>query len=262
MAILSCNFISKSLGRTVPFTAVIPTIDFITMVDPQSKPYEDVKPFKTLYLLHGIGNNHIDWLAGTRVAHYAEEKGLAVIMPAGENGFYTDNNESDRYGEYVGEEIVKATRAIFNLSHKKEDTYIGGLSMGGYGAIRNGLKYCDTFSKIIGLSSGMIEDMVLTSTNDDPIFFRRKDYYEQVFGDITKLKGSDMDLFALADKNADKVKMYLACGTEDFLIASNREYRDHLTGIKADFIYEEGPGGHEWAFWDTYIEKAIKWIFE
>lgn len=260
MAILSCNFISRSLGRTVPFTAVLPTINFMQMIDESSEIYTNPKPYRTLYLLHGIGNNHIDWIAGTRIAHYAEEHGLAVIMPAGENRFYTDNNEFDRYGQYIGSELVRATRAMFNLSHRREDTFIGGLSMGGYGALRNGLKYCDTFGGIIALSSALVVDDAKNAPADAPVFFGRRSYFERVFGDLSQLEGSDNDLRELTRKNAEKTNMYIACGTEDTLIEKNRELKAFLEQNGVRLTYEEGLGGHEWQFWDTYIQKGVAWI--
>jgi len=262
MAVLSGDFISKSLGRTVSFTAVLPTIDFMGMIDPDLKPYADPKPFRTLYLLHGIGNNHTDWITGTRIAHYAEEAGLAVIMPAGENSFYTDNSDWDRYGEYIGGELVDMTRAVFNLSRKREDTFIGGLSMGGYGALRNGLKYCETFGRIVALSSALVVDDAVLSTDDSPVFFGRRAFYTSIFGDLNSLQGSDNDLRALAKRNKDKTKIFLACGTEDMLIGKNWKFRDYLTDNGADLVYHEGPGGHEWPFWDRYIEKGVRWLMD
>jgi Predicted esterase len=260
MAILSCDFLSACMGRTVSFRAIIPTMHFGQMFDPNAKPYSDVKPFKTLYLLHGIGGNDTDWLVGTSIAQYAEANNLAVIMPAGENGFYTDNNATHRYGEFLGRELIEATRAMFNLSDKREDTYVAGLSMGGYGAIRNGLKYSNMFSKIVALSSALVADDAPAATDESHWSFGKRDYFELVFGDLDKINGSDADICALADKNAKNVDIYLACGTEDFLIEKNRAFRDYLSKIGADFTYEEGPGIHDWAFWDTYIEKGINWI--
>ena len=261
MAILTCDFLSKSLVRTVSFRAILPTASFGEMINPDSKPYADVKPFKTLYLLHGIGGNDTDWLMGTRIAHYAESRGLAVIMPAGENGFYTDNNGTDRYGEFVGKELVEVTRTLFHLSTAREDTYIGGLSMGGYGAIRNGLKYADTFGKIIALSSALVLDDAAKSTQESFWPFGKRDYFQRVFGDLDQLAGSDLDVKALADQQAKNVQIYLACGTEDALLAKNRDFQAHLKSLGADFTYQEGPGGHDWAFWDTYIAKGIRWLY-
>ena len=257
MAILSCNFFSKSLGRMISFQAVIPTMCFTDMLNPHSEPYAKQESFQTLYLLHGIGGNDTDWLVGSRVAHYAEEHNIVVIMPAGENSFYTDNNNTDRYGEFIGKELVEVTRRMFNLSHEREKTYIGGLSMGGYGALRNGLKYNDTFGKIIALSPALVANDAIKSTNESFWAFGKRDYFERIFGDLDKLEGSDLDIFALALKNARNTQIYFACGTEDTLLSKSRELRDFLEKNNIPFEYEEGTGGHDWKFWDTYIEKGI-----
>ena len=153
---------------------------------------------------------------------------------------------------------------MFPLSDRREDTFIAGLSMGGYGAIRNGLKYHDTFSHIAGLSSGIMMDDILNSDNDSPMPFMRRSYYESVFGDLDKLPGSDMDCEALIldlkKKEAQIPRMYLCCGTEDFLVEKNRAYRDFLRNQGVDLIYEEGSGTHSWDFWDTYIQRVLEWL--
>ena len=153
MALIQTTYFSKALSRNVTFTAVIPAPK---MVFP-GMPAPEKKPFKTLYLLHGILGNHADWSSCSRIRMLAEEKNLAVMMPSGENSFYVDDEvRGNMFGEFIGVDLVEATREIFKLSDKREDTYIAGLSMGGYGAIRNGLKYCDTFSHVAGLSSALI----------------------------------------------------------------------------------------------------------
>ena len=141
MAIIEVNFISKCLMRVVTFNAIIPVDKF----GPQAENAEQ-KPLKTLYLLHGIFGNYTDWVNGTRIQAWAEANDLAVIMPSGENRFYLDDEKSgELYGEFIGKELVEFTRKLFPLSDKREDTFIAGLSMGGYGAIRNGLKYAENF---------------------------------------------------------------------------------------------------------------------
>ena len=145
MAIIEVNFISKCLMRVVTFNAIIPVDKF----GPQAENAEQ-KPLKTLYLLHGIFGNYTDWVNGTRIQAWAEANDLAVIMPSGENRFYLDDEKSgELYGEFIGKELVEFTRKLFPLSDKREDTFIAGLSMGGYGAIRNGLKYAENFGCVI-----------------------------------------------------------------------------------------------------------------
>ena len=260
MAIIEVNFISKCLMRTVTFNAIIPVDKF----GPQAENAEQ-KPLKTLYLLHGIFGNYTDWVNGTRIQAWAEANDLAVIMPSGENRFYLDDEKSgELYGEFIGKELVEFTRKLFPLSDKREDTFIAGLSMGGYGAIRNGLKYAENFGCVIGLSAALVHDTWKDADNSAPIFTFRRNYYETIFGEYDKVKGSDKDpkalLLKLKEEGRPVPKMYLCCGTEDGLVTANRDFRDFLNENGVDLTYVEGPGKHDWVFWDTYIKMVLDWL--
>ena len=187
---------------------------------------------------------------------------MAVIMPAGENSFYVDGPSPGRdYGEFIGRELVELTRSIFPLSDKREDTFIGGLSMGGYGAMRNGLKYSSTFSAIISLSGALHTDALAVTESESGFPLGRKSYLESCFGPLGELLGSDMDPRALVTRlkkeSSPIPRIYMACGTEDKLIEANRELSEFLTKEGLELSYEEAPGGHSWDFWDTYIKRAL-----
>lgn len=255
MALIQVNYVSGALQRTVPLQVILP-VDKLT---PDGKlPAE--KKFKTLYLLHGYLGNFTDWVSGTRIQRWAEERNLAVVMPSGDNAFYVDRPETGNcYGQFIGEELVEMTRRMFPLSRKREDTFIGGLSMGGFGAMRNGLKYHETFGAIISFSG------VLELLEDNPALSRRvtSEYEEALFGDLEKAAASDKNPAWLARKLAGKdplPQVYIACGTEDYLITHSRNFRDLLIKSGFQVTYEESPGGHEWDFWDTYIKKALDWL--
>ena len=150
MALIQCNFFSKALMRTVPIQVVLPTDKF---VGPEGAMPEG--PFKTLYLLHGIMGNYTDWVSGTRVQSWAQDRNLAVVMPSGDNSFYVDNPKSGaNYATFIGKELVDFTRRSFPLSHKREDTFIGGLSMGGFGTWAMGIHYPRFFSAIAPVCGG------------------------------------------------------------------------------------------------------------
>jgi Predicted esterase len=254
MAVADVNYFSNVLMRQVTYRAVVP-----------AETASAKAPFKTLYLLHGIKGDYTDWVVHTRVAKLAMAHNMAVIMPSGENSFYVDHKSpSSAYGEFIGSELVQETRKLFPLSHKREDTYIAGLSMGGYGAIRNGLKYHDTFGALAGLSSALILDNAVESTEDAEWILAKRSFYESVFGDLSKLKGSDKDPEALIrqikKENGAMPRIYLACGTEDRLIDVNHKFRDFLTAEGVDHTYEESNGIHDWKFWDEYIEKVLNWL--
>ncbi|MBQ4089174.1 MAG: acetylesterase, partial [Clostridia bacterium] len=146
MALIQMDFRSETLKRAVTVNVILPMEKFKA-------------PYPTLYLLHGLTDNCNGWLSYTRIRLWAEESGLAVVMPSGENSFYMDILVKDGclgdFGEYVGSELIQVTREAFPLSYKREDTFIAGLSMGGFGACRNALKYCETFGKAAILSGAL-----------------------------------------------------------------------------------------------------------
>lgn len=253
MALIQVNYVSKALMRTVPLNVILPVdkISFATM------DYENRqgKKFKTLYLLHGIFGNYTDWVSGTRIQRWAEEKGLCVVMPSGDNAFYVNSiTPMNDYGKFIGEEIVEVTRRMFPLSTKRKDTFIAGLSMGGFGAMRNGLKYSDTFGYIASLSGAL------------QLFEGEKSFLgdNMVFGDIKKAKNSDINpeyvMKKLVKEGKEKPVIYIACGTSDSLLASNRKFRDKLIKNGFDVTYVEEPGAHEWDFWDRQIKAVIDWL--
>ena len=252
MSLVEVNFVSKKLFRAVTFTAIIPT--------------EATQPLKTLYLLHGALGDHYDYLTGTRIKRWALEKNLAVIMPSGENQFYVDKPEQgEYYGAFVADELVEFTRKMFPLSDKKEDTFIAGLSMGGYGALVNGLKYHETFSRIGAFSPATFLKQVWSKdpeTAGSGTF--NAGFYDNVFGGIETIKGSDKDYYYLVEqliKNKKAIpEIYLPIGTEDFLIESVREFHQFLQKKKIAITYIEDKGGHEWDFWDTYLKRFLEWL--
>ena len=261
MAFIQMSILSKSLMRTVPVNVILPADK---MVFP-GMPEPPEKPFKTLYLLHGVFGSYIDWVNGTRIQRYAEEHDLAVVMPSGDNAFYVDQpGANNYYGEFVGKELVELTRKMFPLSRKREDTFIGGLSMGGYGAMRNGLKYWENFGSIVALSGALLVEDVAKRTNDDPFFLNRRDYAEACFGDLSKILDSDRNpkylVRQLKKEGRPIPRIYMACGDADSLLPVNQDMAAFLKEQGADVTFEVGPGAHEWDFWDTYIRRAIEWL--
>ena len=253
MALIQVNYLSKALFRTVTLQVILPVdrISFETM------DYErHTEKFKTLYLLHGLLGNYTDWVSGTRIQRWAEEKNLAVVMPSGDNSFYVNSlTVNNDYGKFIGEELVEVTRRMFPLSEKREDTFIAGLSMGGFGALRNGIKYCDTFGYAVGLSGALH----LFEENADNVAGEG-----QVFGDIKEAVQTDKNpktaLRNALKEGKELPKFYMACGLQDSLLASNRDFHAFLVENGADVTYVEEQGAHEWDFWDRQIKCVLDWL--
>ena len=254
MAFIQMSLQSQALLRTVNVNVILPC-DKVTF---PGMPVFDPRPFKNLYLLHGMFGSQSDWYNYTNIQRYAEEKNLCVVMPQGDNSYYTDRPaENNNYGTFIGKELVEQTRKMFPLSDRKEDTYIAGLSMGGYGALRNGLKYSNTFGQICALSTADISQDLETLSNDFPFALGRIDFVESLLGRLEDIPQSENSLFWLAENAETQPKIYLACGTEDSLLPKSRCLRDRFRQYGYDLIYHETPGGHEWEFWDMHIKAFL-----
>ncbi|WP_292603347.1 alpha/beta hydrolase [Methanobrevibacter sp. UBA212] len=245
----------KSLQRRTSISVILPADNIHFLQDTE----EIVpKPYRTLYLLHGLYGSDDIFLANTSIQKFAEDNGIAIVIPCGENSFYIDNPKAHAYyGEYVGQELLDITRNIFPLSHRREDTFIAGFSMGGYGAVRNGLKYHENFSKIGMISAALITDDIVNYTDDDNVL-RSRDFYESIFGDLDELKGSDMDPKALIERCPNVPDIYMACGEDDFLFEKNSDFHEFLKDMDIDVDFVKASGEHTWEFSEKYIKEFIK----
>jgi S-formylglutathione hydrolase FrmB len=245
----------KSLQRRTSISVILPADNIHFLQDTE----EIVpKPYRTLYLLHGLYGSDDIFLANTSIQKFAEDNGIAIVIPCGENSFYVDNPKAHAYyGEYVGQELLDITRNIFPLSHRREDTFIAGFSMGGYGAVRNGLKYHENFSKIGMISAALITDDIVNYTEDGNVL-RSRDFYESIFGDLDELKGSDMDPKALIERCPNVPDIYMACGEDDFLFEKNSDFHEFLKDMDIDADFVKASGEHTWEFSEKYIKEFIK----
>ena len=265
MATMEIHMFSEALKRNVTFNAIVP-IDKRSIDGYQLR---DDRPMKTLYLLHGVYGDCTEWQNFTRVALWAQDKNLCVIMPSGENKFYTDiENSNDYFGKFVGEELVAFTRALFHLSSAREDTYVAGLSMGGLGALLTGLRNPETFGYIGAFSSALILDNAPLDDKGTRLFQRngsgelitRAEFYESSVGSLENLNPRN-DVYALVDQcvqNGNIPKIYQAIGTSDFLLNGNRAFKAYLDRKGVEVVYEESEGAHEWNFWDKALYHFLQ----
>ena len=245
----------KSLQRRTTISVILPSDNIHFLQDTEEIVPQ---PYRTLYLLHGLYGSDDIFLANTSIQKFAEDNGIAIVIPCGENSFYVDHEASHRfYGEYVGQELLDITRNIFPLSDRREDTFIAGFSMGGYGAIRNGLKYSQNFSKIGMISAALITDDIVDYTIDSNVL-RSRQFYETVFGNLDELQGSDMDPKALIENCDDIPDIYMACGVGDFLFEKNVDFYEFLMSRDIDCEFVKAEGEHTWEFCDRYIKEFIK----
>ena len=254
MALIHCDFRSEVLGLHSSVIVILP-----------ERPYSDIltsptPKFPTLYLLHGLTDDHTRWQRQTSIERYAEEKGIAVVMPAVHRSYYADMTNGYRYWTYVSEEVPARAREMFPLSAKREENFVAGLSMGGYGAFKMALRHPEQYAAAASLS-GALDVANLANLKGDPVW---ENEMRTIFGDLSRISASENDLFYLAEQVAasdqPKPRLYQWCGTEDFLYPSNLRFRDFMQGLPLDFSYSDGPGDHTWRYWDSEIEKVLDWL--
>jgi S-formylglutathione hydrolase FrmB len=219
--------------------------------------------FRTLYLLHGHSDDHTAWMRWSSIEKHVEGLNLAVVMPAVNLSFYTDMIHGKDYLRFVSEEIPAVVRDMFPLSDKREDNFVAGLSMGGYGAFKLALTYPDRYAAAASLSGAVdvVADIRAHEKAGDKEWMAE---FRAIFGDASKVPGSKHDLFALAKKIAKspiKPRLYQCCGTEDQLYEMNIRYRDAIRKLPLDLTYAEGPGEHNWMYWDRMIQDVLGWMF-
>ena len=252
MAFLQLNFFSEALH--------VATQVYVIMPEPNqgigvSAAATGELP-KVLYLLHGYTDDHTIWMRRTSIERYAASHNLAVIMPAVNHSFYTNEAIGEKYWDFVAEELPAAMHRFFRLSASPDRTYVAGLSMGGYGAMKLALTHPERFAAAASFS-GCVDIADMTGRSE-----KRLADFDRIFGDARKIYGTENDLLYLLEKNAKaphRPKLYVSCGTADFL------YHQHLKFLplaeKSGWTlahYEEPDMTHSWVFWDKQIEVFIE----
>jgi putative tributyrin esterase len=256
MALIQCHFFSQVLGLSSTMTVILPNPAGSSQ---GSTPASSPPKFPTLYLLHGLSDDHSIWQRRTSIERYVAPLNLAVVMPAVDRSFYTDMATGQRYGTFISEELPFLARSYFPLSAAREENYVAGLSMGGYGAFKLALTYPDRFAAAASLS-GALDVVRLARAQED----NSSSEYRHIFGDSGNLADGPNDLFHLAAQisgSAGKMpNLYQWCGTDDFLYADNLKFKDQSQSLGLPLTYEEGPGGHDWACWDRQIQRVLEWL--
>jgi len=247
MAFLTCDFFSEVLEVGTSITVVLPqpTEDQIGVSAGTSSG-----PPPVLYLLHGLTDDHTAWHRYTSIGRYAEAAGLAVVMPAVHHSFYADEVHGHRYFTFVSEELPSVVASFFRVSTDPRDTFVAGLSMGGYGAFKLALTRPERYAAAASLS-GALDLRYLVGRTDRAALFRRA---------FDSKVGVTDDLFALLSAAPSIPPLYLGCGTDDPLLPYNQRFIEAATDVGADLTVDLRPGDHEWAVWDAMIRDVIAWL--
>lgn len=253
------EFHADSIMQHANFSFVLPN-DVVMEEVRQPRHYD--RPTKSLILLHGLTGTDTDWLFGGVAQEMAIQYNLAVFMPTAGNFFYLDRGyPGGNYGTFVGEEFPNYVRSVFGFCADREDTIIAGLSMGGYGAVHTALAYPERFSACIALSSAF---RIYQAAGGEAQSVMPTAMLRDIFGDgddiLSSEKNPEVQYRRRRSEGRRLPRLYLAVGEDDPLLGKNREFRDFLLTQNAELRYEEGPGAHNWTFWNEYIDRGLAWV--
>lgn len=257
MAFLELKYHSDALGMGVSVNVVLPekakTLIGMTADGAASPTY------KTLYLLHGLSDDHSIWMRRTSIERYAADYGIAVVMPSVARSWYTDTAYGMKYLTFVSRELPAVCQSYFRgMSTRREDNLVAGLSMGGYGAIKVALTRPDLFGYCASFSGALDVAHMW-----DPRLWREGRY---IFGcdleGFSDLEGTQHDLFALCTRAKEAgtpfPALYLWCGERDSLLGDNRKFHAHLDALGVEHTYAESDGNHAWTYWDEQIQRTLR----
>lgn len=263
MALIQCDFFSETLKMGASMTVILPqpmASDQSAAIGIDAGPADSSSGgIPTLYLLHGLSDDHTAWTRRTAIERYVSGMNLAVVMPGVARSYYADMAHGPAYWSFISEELPRLCQQMFGLSSRREDNFAAGLSMGGYGAFKLALNHPDRFAAAASLSGGLDPVGLLSEYPD------RLGEWTDMFGDPPRIEGTASDLFSKsAELSAGQHKdlpLYACCGTGDFIYEHSTQFRDHAQQLGLNLTYEEHPAReHEWGYWDQQIQRVLAWL--
>ena len=241
MAFITLRFESGYLGKNVAVNIVRP----------------DKEINGVLYLLHGLSDDESIYMRRSSIERYAEKEKLMVIMPNGDRYFYTDTPGCGRYFSFITKELPARMQSTFaDFPTDRAKTFIGGISMGGYGALKAALRCPEQYSSVLCLS-GAFDICTMAESS----FLGGKDWWQSILGDVSAARGGSEDVFALAEKRkaegVELPRITMWCGESDFILDQSRRMYKHLNDLGYNVSYAESAGSHCWDSWDPALENFI-----
>jgi len=249
-------FESRLIGAPLPYNVVLPA-------GYNSAESSGVR-YPVLYLLHGLGGSAADWVSHrARLAEHAAAHSIIIVVPEGRDGWYTDAagaGPDRRFESYFLEELMPDVERRFRTLASRGGRAVAGLSMGGYGALKFGLKHPERFALAASMSGAL---GVASWLPEHPLPEFVKPSVARVFGAADSPVRRANDIFRIVrDLPAERVAalphIYLDCGTEDFLISNNRDFSALLLERKVPHEYRQLPGTHNWQYWDRQVREILE----
>lgn len=265
MAIFKCSFYSEALEGNIQVNVVLPLPELGDyFYGGTTALLKKGEKYPVLYLLHGFGADYSDWLRYSSIERYAKEKEIAVVMPSGNNSFYNNFRNGGRFYDFYTSELPDAMERLFPIADEREHRYIGGLSMGGFGAMKAALTKPEKYGAVISLS-GAYQDLNPQNDGSSPSPVNTHGWRCAAYGAQGEFFDPNHEDMAVVLRNCARdgillPDIFIACGTEDYLYQRNQRIVAAAREAGLSLTYVEGPGIHNWVFWDQYIQSGLDWL--
>lgn len=239
MSLLTWNVKSAALGMATHVSIALP---------------DEGQPRKTLFLLHGLTGTHTDWLLQGNAYRLASDRNIAIVMPDGQRSFYLDQPHSLHWETWIAKELPELLEQYTKLPMSREDLAVAGLSMGGYGAMRLGLRHPDRFHAAISLSGTLdITEKAFQS--------RHPDLFETMIGTYD-VASSEHDLLRWLRERRELPRLWACCGEDDRLLDQHHTFVKTAQECGHELTHYTAPGEHTWKFWNEHLPHALDWWLE
>ena len=248
-------FESKLVGAALPYNVILPA-DYKRVASKH-------KRYPVVYLLHGLKGSANDWVSNrAHLADYAAAYPFIIVVPEGHDGWYTDSATvpNERYESYIVEELIPDVDRRFRTVASREGRAVAGLSMGGYGSLKFGLKHPESFAFAASMSGALsAPSYPLDSPTPDWI----RPSIARVYGEMGTATRRDNDIFRIVREmpRSDVASLpyfYLDCGTEDPFFPNSRDFSALLVEKKIPHEFRELPGTHGWPYWDRQVREVLR----
>jgi putative tributyrin esterase len=251
MALIHLDHVPESVKVNLPLEIILP--------DPGKMGALPVAKRQVLYLLHGLGDDASAWQRYTSIETLAAAYGLVVVMPSAGRSFYTDQPNGQKYFTYLVEELPKYLADVFNLAPRREDTYIAGNSMGGYGAIKAALLRPEKYAAAASFS-GVLSLAILQLLPDDT----RQAEFRFLFEDLEKVPGSEHDPAAWLERAAkypgNLPRLFIYTGKQEDIYPLSGMFHTACQSLGVQSEYFEEDGHHDWFLWEEHIRRFLESI--
>lgn len=250
------QFKSQLVNAALPYRVIVPAKYTLKKEEQQRYP--------VIYLLHGFSGHYDNWISKTKLAEYANAYNFIIVTPEGNDSWYTDSASvpTARYESYILQELIPDVQRRYRTIETREGRAIAGLSMGGYGALKFGVKHAEMFA-FVGSLSGALDAAAWTENDLRNFGEALPRSVMETFGPAGSETRAANDLMKLvhefpAARLSQLPYFYLDCGTEDGLLSFSRKLADLLRERKIPHEYRELPGTHNWVYWDAQVREVLR----